>query len=271
MKEHVEQRWFIRRRGETRGPFPSGLVSRYILLGRLSPGDEVSTDQIGWKKITGVPELIPEVMREARRHPEDPEAQEHLEAARRWADDLREPHKDEKTSRGLKGWKAYLAVSIIIAVVLVVPFLMPEQTGVAEPQCEAPPAPGVIWRDCRLAGSNLANADLAGAVLRSADLRASVLRAAYMKAADLSYVDLSLSNLRGANLSDAELIGANLQGADLSEADLSGANLAYADLTGADLTGADLTAATLDHAVWGEGVICMPGSVGECRRGRESE
>lgn len=268
MKEHVEQKWFVRQRGEVRGPFPAGLVSRYVLLGRLQEHDQVSTDKSRWVRIAEVPELIPEVMRDVEAHPDDPEALEHLEAAKRWADELRAPHPIEPVrTLPAKGWRAYLPIVVIIAVVFAVPFLMPTTGKVSEPQCDAPPGPGIIWRDCLLAGSDLANADLHGAVLRSADLRASILRAANLAGADLAYVDLNLANLRGANLRGADLVGANLRGADLSKAALSGANLAYADLTGADLTGADLTDARLDHAVWAEGVICLPGSVGECRLG----
>jgi uncharacterized protein YjbI with pentapeptide repeats len=55
-----------------------------------------------------------------------------------------------------------------------------------------------------------------------------------------------------------------LRNTDLSNANLEGADLSYADLSTVELESTVLTGAKLDHAVWGGGVVCMPGSVGEC-------
>lgn len=266
--EHHEQKWYVRRDGEVRGPFPAGLISRYVLLGRLGRHDEVSSDGAHWLPLAGVPHLIPDVLREAAMHPEDPEAREQLKAARRWADDARPAHHTETRIPPAPGRRGWLLVLVIVTFVAAVPFLLPKQPGVQEPQCGAPPAPGVVWRDCLMQGSELANANLAGAVLRSANLRASVLRAANLAGADLSYADLSIAKLRGANFQHAVMVGTDLRGSDLADADLSGADLSYADLSGALLDRADFSGARFDNAVWGDGLVCLPGSIGECRLGR---
>ncbi len=54
-----KQLWYTRRSKEIRGPFPEGLITRYILLGRIIETDELSTDQISWKQVSNFPDLIP--------------------------------------------------------------------------------------------------------------------------------------------------------------------------------------------------------------------
>jgi hypothetical protein len=285
------QNWYVRRDNKLKGPFPAGLVSRYLLLGRFRETDEVSTDREQWRHLFQVDELIPEVMREARAHPDDPEVQERLKAAKRWADERREPHavapdherrQDEplesinlRASRTLRAGREsskraieYVAIFAVVAVVVGTPFLLPEPANVAAHQCERAPGPGVEWNSCLMPGRDLANADLTGAKLRSADLSTAVLRGASLRDADMAYASLTMANLRGANLAGAELTGTNLRGANLANANLTGADLSYAVLSAADLTGADLTGARLDHAQWGEGIECLPGSVGACQPGQ---
>ena len=58
-----KQLWYMRREKEIRGPFPSGLITRYILLGRLREDDELSTDQISWQPVSDNPDLIPDEMK----------------------------------------------------------------------------------------------------------------------------------------------------------------------------------------------------------------
>jgi len=55
--------WFIRRKGGSiKGPFPTGQVEQYLLLGRFVISDEVSLDKVDWKKISSIPQLIPEIL-----------------------------------------------------------------------------------------------------------------------------------------------------------------------------------------------------------------
>ena len=58
-----KQLWYTRRDKEIRGPFPSGMVMRYILLGRITENDELSVDQLSWQRVYDLPELIPEEMK----------------------------------------------------------------------------------------------------------------------------------------------------------------------------------------------------------------
>lgn len=266
MSEHLQQNWFVRRGGEVRGPFPAGLVSRYILLGRIDASDEVSSDRQTWLPVAQVPGLVPEVMLDAVAHPDDEALRAHLEAAKRWADEQRAKHESATAAPAPRSAaRGYLVVLAIVAAVAAIPFLLPEREIVAAPDCDAPAAPGVVWRECRLGGARLANADLAGADLRGAMLAGGVLRAANLKGADLSYANLELTLARGANLASAQLKGANLRNANLAGAILVGADLSYADLTDTVLDDADLSGARLDHAIVGPDRVCLPDSVGGCR------
>ncbi len=57
--------WYIRRSGKIKGPFPSGTLRRFILLGRVKPTDQVSQDKKSWYAVMGVPEVVPPKVREA--------------------------------------------------------------------------------------------------------------------------------------------------------------------------------------------------------------
>lgn len=78
-------------------------------------------------------------------------------------------------------------------------------------------------------------------------------------------VNLGRCNLKGADLSHANLERADLEESNLERADLSGANLRMATLRLSGMTGANLERAILDGAVWKDGRVCAPGSVGHCR------
>ncbi len=295
MKE--SQNWYVRRGKEVKGPFPAGLVSRYLLLGRIAQHDEVSRGGGEWQPIHAVKELVPDVLRNALANPDDEEAQRHLESARRWADErtqtkgappqgaerrtaegleeeaLRAVHQargDELASEPVRR-RDYLIVAATLLLLVAVPLLLPSRSKPNEPQCDAAPAPQVNWNNCRLETKQYPNSNLAGARMRNTDLAGAVLRASNLAGADVAYANLTLTNLRGANLQGASLKGATLHKADLVNANLTGADLSYADLTGAALDGAVLAGANLEHAVWAEGVVCMPGSVGECKLARPAQ
>jgi len=55
--------WYVRRAGQMRGPLPSGRLSREILLGRVVASDELSLDRNRWQTLSGLPELVPPVLR----------------------------------------------------------------------------------------------------------------------------------------------------------------------------------------------------------------
>lgn len=292
--------WYIRRDNDIKGPFPSGLVSRYILLGRVLLTDEASVDQEIWWLVKDLPELIPQVIRGTF---SDSAAQERLSAAKRWADERlardrradqlpdqeiqsrragerrqSEPaevvqHRVAKTNRTpmlnapplRSPNKAIMAVLGGAALLLAAFVFMPRQESQNDIRdCLSPAQPKVEWGACKMEGAQLDGANLAGAKLRETNLSGATLQEANMKQADASYALLSLARLRSADLSGATMLGTSLRGADLVNANLQGADLSYADFSGADLTGANLDGAKLDHAIWVDKSTCAPGSVGRC-------
>ncbi|MGD8569368.1 MAG: hypothetical protein PVJ39_14885 [Gammaproteobacteria bacterium] len=68
-----KQLWYTRRDMEIRGPFPAGLVTRYILLGRIQETDQLSTDQVSWHPVSELPELIPDELKLDLSKPENRE------------------------------------------------------------------------------------------------------------------------------------------------------------------------------------------------------
>lgn len=291
--------WYVRRGSEVRGPFHSGLIKRFLVLGRLREGDQVSVDKQRWTPIARVPELLPVTV---PAETDDPRVRERLVAAKRWADERfnqdrramsaspaqghdrragRERREDEpehvaryRTRRGQRpsaSSRSALLNTLGIALALSIAALFIGLTLTVSPpaaekgpDCGAPPAPKVNWDNCRLEGMRLGAVNLRAASLLNADLSGAGLPESDLSGADLSFAKLSLIDLRNANLTKARLKGANLTNASLADADLRRADLSYAILRGADLTGARLKGAVLDNAIWVDNRVCAPGSVGEC-------
>lgn len=292
--------WYTRRGEEVRGPFPTGLVCRYVLLGRVRLEDEVSADGERWRRVEEVPELIPQVMKADL---SDPVARARLEAARRWADERQRerrraqappPHgRDQRSGRDRRApeppelvalrqrrarrerpapvreprWAVPLIVLLSAAGLIGGGWLVQQSRAILAtpgPDCRAAPAPGVNWDNCFMDGVRLAGEDLRGARFYNARLTGADLGRATLAGANFSYAIMNLADLAGADLEGARLIGASLRRADLRGARLDGANLSYADLTGASLEGASFEGAWLDHAIWPDGTVCAPGSRGRC-------
>jgi len=57
-----QQLWYTRRGEAVQGPFPAGQISRYVILGRIQPTDEVSADGVVWVPLSQMPEMIPELV-----------------------------------------------------------------------------------------------------------------------------------------------------------------------------------------------------------------
>ena len=290
--------WYLLRYGEVKGPYPAGLISRYILLGRVSDLDEVSSDGQEWVAIKDVPELIPQVMKEDA---SDPLVQERLQAARRWADersverrgegekqgpgktvsrgsDRREPERSPLLEyrhrragreqslfeRSQGRWSLLMiagSVAIAAGIFLLLYKPPPPQLGA---DCQSPAAPNVNWSNCVLDGAQLEGLNLSGATLYSASLTAANLSKSKLRGSNLSYAGLSIANMEGVDLSGATLIGAKLRQARLNNALLDDADLSYADLTGADLSGVSLRNTKLGDAIWTDGSRCLPESIDSC-------
>lgn len=291
------QLWFTRRRGAVSGPYPSGLVSRYLILGRLDLDDQVSTDRENWQSISAFPALIPPELL----LPDTPEGREARMRARlredeRQAVNRRDPGKgDQSGERRRAERRAPEPAELIhhriqrqrlaqaepreeipgsvpwmlagLAVAMVLGLLMLQGDGrdaVPEPDCLAAAAPGVNWSYCRKGGQDLRGVNLSGSVLLSTDFMDARLTDVHFADAALDYADLRRADLSRSDLARASLVGAILQEARLDGARLTGADLSYADLRGSSLEGADLQGAQLGRAMWVDGRVCAEGSVGEC-------
>ncbi len=153
---------------------------------------------------------------------------------------------------------AFVIVVIISIASPVVPVKV--DMSIASADCKQPPKQQVNWRGCDKHGANLA-----GANLRSANLISAHIQGARLIDANLDYAQLAGADLIMTDLSRASLVGANLTGADLSSATLVGADLHFADMRGAKLDDVNFKGAMLGSAVWVDGKVCGPNSVGLCR------
>ncbi len=299
-KHNGQELWFTRRNGEVCGPHPSGLISRFLLIGRLTPDDDVSHDRQNWQPIQERPELIPDELQHTdtlegrerllqarlrederlcdrravspsatvdnnrrgpdRRRPESPEMVSHRQRRVQWLS--RQETSLAAVMRGPAPW--FLAASVTAVAVLLFFWAVDPGEPPTPPACHLPPAPEVNWSYCRMPGLDLRGADLSRALLRSTDLLGSRLDGVLLVDADLSYADLQRTHLDRADLRGARLTGVALQNAVLTDARLDGADLSFVNLTGATIAGARLDGAILDRAVWIDGRICASGSVGTC-------
>ncbi|MBW4457342.1 MAG: pentapeptide repeat-containing protein [Nostoc indistinguendum CM1-VF10] len=160
---------------------------------------------------------------------------------------------------------SFLAISLLIAFVGVVPFVRQASEQRAWNTIQNPKNPEVrealellsqgcwarSWMPNFLATflfgncANLSNANLSCANLSNADFIGANLSRANLSNADLSRANLSRANLFSADLSRANLISANLTGANLTGANLSGTRHIGANFSDADLSRANLTSAVL--------------------------
>jgi uncharacterized protein YjbI with pentapeptide repeats len=284
--------WYTRRHGGAiHGPFAESVITNHLLLGRLNADDEVSTDQINWQLIYSQSQLqsnhrfltdeqAKKYLNERdgfdRRYPLDVMEDESL-LQRRHTTRRAEENEDDIQSRQLRSlimqkfrqqkqavfWPLVITFSIltlifILTIIYAKPF--PSPLG----NCDAPATSNVNWTNCLKPQLNLQDKILNNALLRNSQLVGSNMMNVTLTNADMAYADLRFTNLSYSHLQDGQLLGANLKNADLSYADLSNANLSYTDLTGANLGGSKLDNARFDNAIWIDGQICAPLSIGQC-------
>ncbi|MES9881920.1 MAG: pentapeptide repeat-containing protein [Sedimenticola sp.] len=289
--------WYLRRRGQVKGPFPSGSLRRFVLIGRVLMDDQVSCDKSEWRLVSEVAEVIPPEVRKAmadgslddliasRMREDERNGRERREQAldakfkekrkgerRKIEQDIEQHHRIAKTELLEAGEErkrpivSMVVSSVLLLLVLAISFGLylqaPEDTP--DPDCTAAAAPAVNWRNCRLDGLQAASASLDGALLNNTSLRGAKLSGGSINAGDLQYADFTGADLSYVAMKSAMMIGVNLRNADLSYADLTGADLRFADLTGANLGSAVLDKARFDSAIWINGRSCLAGSVGGC-------
>lgn len=281
--------WYIRSQsgGEIKGPFPGGQISQQLLLGRHKLDDEVSHDKDEWFSIREVAELIPEIFTENR---DDPDFQERLAAARRWADERRgvadiDTHGERRANGSYESEEikrlhrlavaakkksssfmiiAQLSIVFIVVITVIVLAFQYSPKNEKVVDCSAPAQQGVNWSGCNLSGVQLLKANLIAANLMNINLQTANLSSADLSLANLKYAQLHLTNLKNVNFTKADLKGANLMGADLSGALFRQANLSYANLRDAIISTADFSNARFDNAIWIDGRTCGVNSVGSC-------
>lgn len=293
--------WYYTRDDVVHGPFTSGVIGRYLLLGRVTVHDEVSSDAKHWTKIKHIPELIPDVM---KMDMSSPDVMERFSAAQRWADErlfveeeTQSEHIDEKGWGGINrrkiesnavlrlrkkrnsriaaslnqpATKNYKIVSItfvafIIAVSLGISFYyLPVKEIIHKIDCGGRPGPGVEWDNCNLVGANLSRVRLRGSSLHGINFSGGNMTLSDVSYSDLSFSVMSFSHLSNANFENSNMKGANLRSSVVRGANFKNADLRYSDFTGADIAGAIFDGADLSKARWVDGHICAVGSVGVC-------
>ncbi|MCU7861014.1 MAG: pentapeptide repeat-containing protein [Candidatus Thiodiazotropha sp. (ex Lucinoma kastoroae)] len=257
--EKRPQTWFVRHDGLITGPLSGARIRHLLLGGELELGDEISFDKQQWQRIREIPSVVPLQLRA-----EAGDSKALAQVAAREKAQIRDSEQERRFPM------IPLVISVlIISVVMFYSLWFGMPNGEDEPQCNAPPAAGVNWRNCLILNLDVGAASLAGADLNSAVLRNAKLSAANLSNADLRYANLSQSDLRYADLSGALMVGVNLQLADLRDADLSQTDLRFADLSNSRLDGIILRGAHLDNAIWIDGRICGINSIGNCQHEAE--
>ncbi len=281
--------WYVRREAVTNGPFPTGAIKRYVVLGRIRPTDEVSRDRVEWRAVSREPAFSAIV-----NSPPDPVALAHADERtgdrrgrtnhgearreRRHESDRREDEAQEVVVRRARRARVMASVAprpvrtagpllftTLVAVLIAAGgYVWRPSPGDAGPDCTRAAAPRVDWSGCDLQGADLDSTDLSAASLHNARLAGARAMNARLGEADIAYADLSRANFGYANLGRANLRGVSARGADFAYAILAGADLSYADLRGAALGGANLQGTRLDRALWIDGRTCAVGSVGAC-------
>jgi len=287
--------WQVRRKGAVKGPFPSGTLRGFLLVGRISLDDEVSCRQDQWQSVRDVPEVIPPEVRKAlaegdpnaillfrlrederngrdrrrdqaekdiwRRRREDRRRQEPQIMQRHRLARIRLLEAARWTGIPLPG---LLVSGLVVVLTIGSGIYLGAPPVIPDPDCSASPQAWVNWRNCRLDDLRAESRDLEDALLNNASLREARMSGSRLNRINLQYADLSGADLSHVELKQAKMKGVALRNADLSYADLSGSELSFADLSGANLGSAVLDGARLDNAIWIDGSRCAAGSVGGC-------
>ena len=286
-KDHNQGRWYIRKDDQVFGPYPNQLISRYLILGRLTLESEISQDQKNWVSVDHYKSLVPELLLNAH----TPEGAKALMLAR-IREDERSAKADDAGSETerridedqivklhrqlrddiLNRYRNQPAINsrniilvLAVAVSLIAAFFSYRPaSNDSGSDCDAPAAAGINWSMCNKQGQNLAGLDLSSSFFTSAILNNVDLSRSLLTGSDFSYANLSGAEMQQSQLRNAALIGANLRHTNLLNANLEAANLSYAELEGARLEGAKLDNARFDNAIWIDGRHCLPGSIGGC-------
>lgn len=286
-KDHNKSRWYIKKDDQVFGPYPNQLISRYLILGRLTLDSEISQDQKNWVTVDHYKSLVPELVLNAstpegakalmmariREDERSVRAEDDLEDTERRMDEdqvvkLHRQLRDDILTRyrnqpGINKKNVILVLAVAISLIAAFFSYRPAPKDIGS-DCTAAPAAGMNWSMCNKQGQNLAGLDLSLSLFTSAVLTDADFSRSQLTGSDFSYANLSGAEMQQSQLRNAALIGANLRQANLLDANLEAANLSYAELEGARLEGARLENARFDNAIWIDGQHCLPGSIGGC-------
>ena len=269
------QLWYIKVNEQVKGPFASGLISQYILLGRIQSDDLLSQDKELWHKASSINEVKPDV----NKHPEVTNYEERLNAARRWADERGEVREvvsggSEKVFKPRKkithlqikttGFMGIIALIIFVSGLIYTMYIFTPDVPLENIDCSISGQDGSIFDGCHLPRKNFSKLSLNGSSFKNAVLQNSQFRQSSMQNSQLDYANLSHADLSQANLSGASLRAVELRGAILNAANLTQADLSYADLSGAKAAKINLSGTKLNNTIWFNGKICDKSSVGRC-------
>ncbi len=289
------QLWYLKRDNQISGPFPAGLISRHILIGRIHESDQLSPDRKKWFSALDIEALRPK--------PPSSNTTERVAATKRWSDeriqkDRRQNESPEKKSQyknrakqdrrtqekhsTLKyrahyrsrpngtfhstsiRWVTAISLFLIAGLITMQLLYTPLPRDSEQIDCNALPGPGINWDYCQKPGANLQNSDLSHSKLSNTNFSNANLQNSQLTNSNLSYATLNSANLSSAILRNATLIGSQLHEANLENADLQEADLSYSNLQNAILAGANLDKANLSYTIWIDGNTCLAGSIGQC-------
>ena len=281
--------WYTRHHGTIRGPFTGSVITNDVIIGRLTMSDEVSPDLKNWQIILSVTELHPlnlsNDLDKAKRHLDERDgfdrrlqSTSEAHAAKRRVKDRRS--NDDKfdiyrrqlrtrlmlkfrQQKPLLFWPL-IATFTTLTIIVLLALIFPKKLPVSLADCSAPAAPEVNWSNCLKPRLDLQSKDLTNSQLRNSQLIGSNFMNATFTGSDLAYADLRFTNLNYTQLQNTILLGSNLKNADLSYADLTNADLSYTDLTNANLGGSKLDNVRFGNAIWIDGQLCAPQSIGQC-------
>lgn len=271
------QLWYIKVKGQVKGPYTTGLISKDILLGRIHPSDLLSRDKELWHKASTIREVMPDVVK----HRNEPNYKERIRAAKRWADErdtirevdqngINKRHTTRKrvTHLGIKttGITGIIAVAIIVSGFIYAMFRFTPDDPLAKINCSAPAGAGVIYDTCHLQRKLFNKKNLQGSSFKNSLLQNSQFKQANLQNSNLDYANLSHADLTQANFTGASLRATDFRGATLNATIFTNADLSYADLSNAKASALKLTGARLSNTIWFDGTVCNKESLGQCIR-----
>lgn len=274
--------WYTRRGQVIRGPFPSGLIRRHLLLGRILDSDEISLDQIVWHPVSHYPELIPE---ELEGDQDDPEVKQRLHIARLREDerlldrreneneqdavkyqrregDRREPESDHMINRRQRrvrigsqyqldkrtGKRLAIFSLFVFFMILGIAYYFTPSNPILVVKCQEAGNGKISWNNCKKEGINLQGRDMAAAVITNTSLQGANLNSVNLSDSLLAYSNFSNANMEKILLRGARLKGAILRRANMKHADMQNVDAAYAVFQNSDLSFANLEKADLSKA-----------------------